>query len=184
VKRTAAPGGGLDAGRFDVHGRAGGAGAQQLLDRGLRFGVGALAEVAVAHAPVAVEDVQRRPVVVVERPPDRVVVVQDDRVDDAHRDQRAADALDLGLERELGRVRADDDQAVLAVAVGPGPDVGQRPDPVDARVGAELHRDDAAAQALGGQRLGVEPPRRGVERGQRGGRHGAIVAPAALHRNA
>ena len=52
-----------------------------------------------ASAPV--DHVESRPRVVRERAPDRVVVVDDDRVVDVHLPQSAAHVVDLALEREL-----------------------------------------------------------------------------------
>jgi hypothetical protein len=57
----------------------------------------------------------------------------------------------------------DHAQAVIVVFVGPLTHVGQRSKPVDARVGPELHRDDATAEPLGGERLGAQPPGRALE---------------------
>jgi hypothetical protein len=59
--------------------------AQQLLDRSLGLLVGALADVAEADSSVAVDEVEDRPVPVVERPPHGEVVVDGDRVADAGR---------------------------------------------------------------------------------------------------
>jgi hypothetical protein len=67
----------------------------------------------------ALDPAPRRPVVVVEGAADRVVVVDRDRAVDVSLRRRPAHAVDVVLERELGSVDADDDQAV--VAVGPRP---------------------------------------------------------------
>ena len=74
-----------------------------------------------------------------------------------------AHAVELALEGELGSVRADYDQAAVAIRACPRPDVGQRADPVDARVRAELDGHDVPAQVGGGERLGVEPVGRAIE---------------------
>ena len=97
--------------------------AQQLLDRPLGLLVGALAEVVEPDPPVAVDEVDRRPVVVLERPPDREVVVDDDGVADAELGGRAAHVVEVVLEAELGRVHADDDEPAVAVALVPRPEV-------------------------------------------------------------
>jgi hypothetical protein len=62
------------------------------------------------------------------------------------------------LEREFGRVDADDDEARALVRVGPALDVGERPQAVDAGVRPEVDQDDLAAELRQRQRLGVEPP--------------------------
>jgi hypothetical protein len=54
-------------------------------------------------------EVERRPVVVVERAPHVVVVVDRDRVADRSLPDRVADAVDLVFEGELRRVDPDDE---------------------------------------------------------------------------
>jgi hypothetical protein len=54
--------------------------AEQLLDDALGLLVASFAEVLVADAPACVDEVERRPVVVVECAPDRVVAVERNRV--------------------------------------------------------------------------------------------------------
>src|SRR5215211_7468182 len=66
---------GFDTSGLPVH-------AQQSLDRSLGLLVGALAEVVEPDTPVAIDEVDGRPVVVLERAPDGEVVVDDDRVAD------------------------------------------------------------------------------------------------------
>ena len=56
--------------------------AEQTLDHALRFLVTPFAEALVADDAVGVDEIERRPVVVVERAPDLVVVVGSDRVVD------------------------------------------------------------------------------------------------------
>ena len=58
----------------------------------------ALAEVAEPDAPVAVDEVERRPVLVGERAPDRVVVVDRNRVVDPHRFHGLADVVYIMFE--------------------------------------------------------------------------------------
>jgi hypothetical protein len=75
----------------------------------------------VADDAVGVDEVQRRPVVVVEGAPNCVVV--GDRVVDPSLGGRLPDAADLMLERELWGVDADDDHPVVSVGLRPGADV-------------------------------------------------------------
>jgi hypothetical protein len=77
----------------------------------------------VADDAVGVDEVQRRPVVVVEGAPDRVVVVDRDRVVDPSLRRRQPHTVELVLEGELRGVDADDDQPVGSVGLGPGADV-------------------------------------------------------------
>ena len=119
---------------------------EQLADHLLFLAVFALAEVGEADPPLGVDEVLGRPVLVAVGVPGRQVVVLGDRVVDAVALDRFLDVAGVLLEGELGRVDADDRQAVLAVAPVPGLQVGQRAQAVDAAVGPEVDQDDAAAQ--------------------------------------
>ena len=123
--------------------------SEQLLDHALGLLVAPFAEVAVADDAVRVDEVERRPVVVVEGRPDGVVVVDRDRVVDLTRVDCLPYALDLVLERELRRVDADDDQPVVSVGPRPRAHVRLLTQPVDARPRPEVHEDGSPAQ-LGG----------------------------------
>jgi hypothetical protein len=147
---------------------AAGAGlGQQLPKDHLGLLVAALAEAVVPNLSLCVDDVQGWPVVVVEGGPDGVVVVDHHRVVDPQLLDGAADVVEVVLEVELGGVHADDHQAVVLVGLGPGAEVGQGAQPVDAGVGPEVDQHDLAAQPGCGQRRGVEPPGRTGQRQQR-----------------
>ena len=83
---------------------------KQHLEDHLGFLVLAFAEVVVPDPTLRVGEVQSRPVVVVERPPDGVVVVDRHRVADVHLLEGAAHVVEVTLEVELGRLYADDHQ--------------------------------------------------------------------------
>jgi hypothetical protein len=101
-------GGGLgEAAGVDSDGRL--ADAQQPLDRSLGLLIGALAEMVEADPAIAIDEVDGRPVSVLERPPDRELVVDDDRVGDAQFVRRASDVVEVVLKTELRSVHADDD---------------------------------------------------------------------------
>src|SRR5262245_33491653 len=119
--------------------------AEKLLDQALRFLVAPFTEILVADDAFPVDEIQRRPVVVVEGAPDAVVVVDRDRISDASRLHCLPDAVDLVLERELRCVDADDDQPVVAVRLPPRAYVWLLPQPVDACQRPEVDEDDVAA---------------------------------------
>ena len=81
----------------------------------------ALPELMMSDASLGVDEVQGRPVVVGERVPDAVVVVDRDRVLDPHVGQGSADVLDVPLERELGCVHADHDEPLILDTSRPTP---------------------------------------------------------------
>ena len=136
---------------------------EQLLNDPLRALVVLLPEVTMPNSPLSVDEVEGRPGLVRERPPDGEIVVDRDRVFDAHRIQGRLDLLDVVLERELRRVRADHDQSVVPVALLPGADVGQRAQPVDAGEGAELDDDHLSPEPGRCERLRIEPGGRAVQ---------------------
>jgi hypothetical protein len=140
--------------------------AQEHLDDHLALLVAALTEVHVPDRPFRVRDVHAGPVVVREGAPDRVLGVERDRILDALVRSGPADVVGVSLERELRRVDADNDQALIPVLLVPRADVAERAQPVDARVRPEVDEHDLPLQALRSQRFGVEPAGRAVEPGQ------------------
>jgi len=132
----------FDGDEFALH-------VEQPLDDVLRLLVASFAEVLLADDAVRVDEVEGRPVVVIERAPDPVLVVDRDRVVDLSLLDRLPDAVDLVFESELRRVDSDDDESVVAIGTGPRPDVRLLAQPVDARQRPEVHQDDVVAQ-LGG----------------------------------
>ncbi len=130
---------------------------EQLANRGLGLVVVTLAEVVVAHVPRAVDQVLRRPVLVVPRVPRPEVVVERDRVPDPELLGVVADVRPHPFEGELRCVDADDREAARPVALVPLGDVGERAQAVDAGVRPEVDQDDPAAELGQRQRLRVEP---------------------------
>ena len=137
--------------------------AQQLLQETLRLLVVFLAEMVVADHAVPVDEVQRRPVVIVERGPHPEPVVDRDRVVDSPDRHGLPDLVDVVPEGELRRVHSDYHEAVLAVGLRPCADEGLGAQPVDAGQCPEVHQDNVPPQLGGVERPGVEPPRRSVK---------------------
>src|SRR5262249_30622015 len=148
--------------------------AQQLLDSAFALVVAALAELVATDPAFGVDEVDRRPVMVAERAPDVVGAVERDRVPDVHLRCGPANVVRVLLERELRRVDADRDQPSVLVLLGPGADVGEGAQPVDAGVRPELDEDDLAAEVVDPEGRGVEPAGGPVEPGEiaLGGRGG------------
>ena len=81
----------------------------------LRLFVTTFAEVLIADDALGVDEVERRPVVVVEGFPDLVVVVHCNGIVDVAIFDCLPYAVDLVLEPELWGVDADDDQPVVRI---------------------------------------------------------------------
>src|SRR6267142_4497206 len=114
-----------------------------------------------ANASPPINQVQCRPVLVVEGAPDCVVVVDHDRILDPHLPYRTTDVLDVVFECELGRVHADHDKT-LPVLLRPRAYVWKGPQPVDAGVGPEVDEHDLPVESVGRQARRIEPlPRTG-----------------------
>ena len=159
---------------------------QQLLDDPFRLLVVAFAELMMPDVPLRIDEVERRPIFVVERAPYRIVAVDRDRIVDPHVLRGPAHVVDVVLEGELGRVHADHHQPLIPVFLGPGADIGKRAQPVDAGVGPEVDEDDFSAQTGRRQRRRVEPTGRAAERSaarlrqavSRRSRHAAVLSAA------
>src|SRR5262249_3753679 len=115
---------GIDRNQFVIDALDSGFG-QQLLNNHFRLFVVALAELMMSNLPLRIDEIQRRPIVVVESTPDRIVAIDRDRILDSHVLGGAANVLDVSLECELRRVDADHHQSVLLVFLGPGADIRQ-----------------------------------------------------------
>jgi hypothetical protein len=117
----------------------------------------ALAEMMVAHAALCIDEIVRRPVLIFERTPDRIFVIDGDRVGDVQIGDGAPHIGHLLFEGKLRRVHADHHEPLVLVLLGPGTDIGNGPQAVDAGIGPEIHQHHLALQALGGQRRRVQP---------------------------
>src|SRR2546421_10887760 len=95
----------------------------------------------VSNPPLRIDDVERRPVMVVEGAPDRIVVVDRGGKIDLHVLRGPAEIVDLFLESELRSVNADYHQSLILVFLGPLADIRECTEPVDAGVRTEADQD-------------------------------------------
>src|SRR6184192_348466 len=107
---------------------------------------------------LGIREIERRPVVVVEGSPNLVVCVDRDWVSDSQCFSLLADVVDVSLKRKFRRMDTDHHQALVAVFLSPGTNVGKRAQPVDARKGPEVDENDFPSKVSRRQRLGIEPP--------------------------
>src|SRR6266545_4716749 len=98
---------------------------QQLVQNHFRLFVVALAEVMMSNLPLRIDEIERRPIVVVEGTPDRIVVIDRDWMFNPQALHGSANVIDVSLECELRRVYADDHQSLILVFRGPRADVGK-----------------------------------------------------------
>ena len=147
--------------RIDRHGiiadAAGSRLGQQALNDHFRLLVGALAEMVVPHASLRVDEIKRRPIIVVEGPPNRILAVDRDGIVDPQRFDLPPHVVDVLFKLEFRRVDADDDQSLVLVLLRPSAKVGLRAQPVDAGVGPEMDENDFSPQGRRRQRRRIEP---------------------------
>src|SRR5262245_11608423 len=85
------------------------------------------AEMMLPDLAIGIDQVVSRPRVVVERIPNRVGVVERDRIFDAETGYRFLDVGGVLLEGEFGGVHANYDEAAVAIFLRPGANIGKRP---------------------------------------------------------
>src|ERR1700731_2299085 len=116
-----------------------------------------LAEMVMADAPFRIDEIGSWPIFVTERLPDRVIIVDGDRIVDFQTSDGLTNIADIPLEREFRRVYPDDDKAVIPVFLSPGPDIGQRMQAIDTIERPEIDQHHLAAQRLRRQRRRIQP---------------------------
>ena len=127
-----------------------------------------LTEVMMSDSSLCIDEVERRPVLIVESTPDRIVTVDGNRVVDFLLGHGSADTVNVLLKAELRCVNADNHQPLILVLPCPRTNVGKRAPPVDAGVSPELDQDHFAAQLGRTEWLRIQPSVRALERGQLG----------------
>ncbi|SMP00021.1 hypothetical protein SAMN06265221_1562 [Paracoccus laeviglucosivorans] len=130
---------------------------QQLLDHPLGAVIIPFAEVVMPDLALGVDEVMRGPILVLEGAPDGIVVVDRNRIGDRQVGHGLFDVGKLFLKGEFRGVDADHDQSLILVFLGPGPDIGDGAQAVDAGIGPEIDQHDLALQLLGRQRVRVQP---------------------------
>src|SRR5688572_31385022 len=109
-----------------------------------------------ANAAARVDEVEGGPVLVLEGAPDRVIVVDHDRILDPHLPYGTTNVVEVLFEFELGCVHTDEDEP-LAVLLRPLATIWKRTQPVDAGVGAEVDDHRFPGEARRRERRRIEP---------------------------
>src|SRR4051812_24332741 len=99
-----------------------------------------------SNTPLRIDEIQSRPIPVMEGLPYRMLIIDGDRVIDAHLSHGPANVVDVLLKSELRRMDADHHQSLVLVFLGPGADIRSRSQPLDAGVGPEIDEDDFSTQ--------------------------------------
>src|SRR3982751_6554220 len=100
-----------------------------------------------SNAPLRIDEIQSRPIPVIEGPPYGMLIIHCDWVIDPPLFYGPANVVEVLLKSELRRMDADHHQSLILVFLGPSADVGSRSQPVDAGVGPEVDEDDFSAQS-------------------------------------
>src|SRR6516165_1395326 len=126
---------------------------QESLNHNLRLFVFALTENMVADASLCIGEIESRPIIIAKRAPDRMIVIDHDRVVDAHVLGGPAEVVDILFKRELGRMDADHDQTRVSIFVSPSTYIRKLTPPVDTGIGPEINQNDFSLQPSALQRL-------------------------------
>src|SRR3954464_5693481 len=107
-----------------------------------------LSKMMAAYVALRIDKVMRRPVLIIERLPDRVVVIEGHRIFNPEIAHGALHVAFVLFERKFGRVNPEHDQAMILVPLVPTRDVWQGTQTVDTGVGPEVDQDHLAFQGL------------------------------------
>jgi hypothetical protein len=159
----------LHAAGIDRHGALADAGGARFRQQSLNDLLGpvvlTLAEVMLANLPTRIDEVKGRPILILECPPDRIVVVDRDRILDPHLPHGSTNVVDVLFESEFGCVHADHDE-LLPVLLRPGAHIRKRAQPVDAGIGPEVDDDHLPDEILRLQGWRIDPVDRAAKGGQ------------------
>ena len=101
-----------------------------------------------------------------ESTPDRIVIIDGDRIGDPQVPGGPAYVLQVVLKGELRRMHADHYHTVIPVFLRPRAHLGKGAQPIDTGVGPEVDQDDVSAQVRRREGQRIEPRGRATERRQ------------------
>src|SRR3984893_6796522 len=117
-----------------------------------------------SNTPLRIDEIQRRPILILKGAPYDLVVVDRDRVIEPHVLLGPANVVYVLFKCELRCMDADHHQSLITVFLVPGAYIGKCAQPVDAGVGPEIDEDDFSAQSRRSQRRRIEPLVRALKR--------------------
>lgn len=112
----------------------------------------------VADAALRVDEVVCRPIPVLEGAPNRIVVIDRHRKADFQVRDGFFYVIDIFLEGKFRSMHANHYKSLVLIFFGPGPDIGDRAQTIDAGIGPEIDNDDLAFEGLRGQWRRIQPP--------------------------
>src|SRR5208282_3000169 len=93
-----------------------------------------------------IDEIMRRPILIVKSSPDRIVIVDRDRIADLQIGHGLLHIVDVLLVGELRSMHADHHKTLVFVFLGPRPDIRDCPQTIDAGIGPEIDENDLALE--------------------------------------
>src|SRR5580692_5882336 len=119
---------------------------EQLLNHALGLVIFTLPEVVISNPSLPINEVVRRPILIVEGSPDLVVAVDGNRISDLQVANRLFNVRAIFLERKLRSMHPDNNQSSVFIFCRPPFHIRQRSQAVDAGVSPEINQHNFAAQ--------------------------------------
>src|SRR4051794_1808330 len=104
-------------------------------------------ELMMSNLSFRIDEVESRPILIIESTPDCVVVIHGDRVADMHVFGSPSNVRSVFLKSELGRMHPDHDESLVFVFLRPGTEVWKRASPINAGVSPKVDQHDFASEA-------------------------------------
>ena len=121
---------------------------EQLRNQALRLVILPLAKMRVSHLAFGVDKVVGRPIPIMKGVPDDVVAIDGNGIRDSKLLYGLLDIRHLLFDIELGRMNTDDHKSTVFVLVGPGAEIRDRPNAVDAGVIPKVDEHNLAFEVL------------------------------------
>src|SRR5579883_212204 len=121
---------------------------KQLLDMILSLVVFSLPEVAITDATHCVDEIIRGPELIAERPPDYIIVVEQDGIGDVELLHRAPHIAGIFFEGELRSMNAKNNEAGVLISIRPCSHIRERSQTVNAGIGPKIDQNNVSLQCV------------------------------------